>query len=1390
MAVTKELIDKISEYQKQGYTSDEIYNGIATSENYPKVAQKAITYRSDGYTPDEIIQGIINSPVDAGIEKVAEAEGEGLRERFYGLGAWEHKPKGGEGKQMITEDIPALASGVVEQPPHLIQKAFGGLMQMIAENPRLVPGKAGKAVHAAMKVPQVKEAVEDVAGRTYEYGDIMGRTKREETLRDKSDRAQHFYGAGASIGTMAMALPFGVEAAPILFGLQAMGENYPEYRAAGASPEKAAIASTVVGLAEYLPERYSIGKLLKGKIGKFIAGEIIGEQMTTAVQSAVDQGILSPSDTWEEALDKYGKSFGPNAEATLYQTLIASLVMGGAGKLATTMMEPTVSRSEQAVEKAMKKRGLAIGQAEIEAEKPLEPTAKAAELAEKDVGVEQESITSNTLRVGDVFTKGGEEFKVENITPLGTVRVADGVNFSVPENQEVFVDKGSIKHAPPEKKVKPVKEKPAKVVPITEAKKPEAKPLPEAVEKATTTLKDFVDKTPKAGMSIADISGQKKVNDAVNMPEGGSLESVSKVVEERYQAHKGLGRKGLLTRFTESLKSIAKQTRTFTELSPKKFPKEVNIFREYSAVAEYAKHTAVETTAGPIAGLGPKKYDVFTRNIILPDIMKDVESGLLTEDRIPFGYKNAQELQKDISNFRAIAEANPDIKQAIETRQKFKQDLTNELVKQELLNEEVLKDERYYHHQVLQKMAERRATPGVSSRDVRLKTKGFQRGRIGSSLDFNTEYIEAEAEWIGHALSQLKTKEILGKIKEASDISDKVEKGEIPEGYVEWQPVPGTVWYKAISVPDRIIQEVLAGTRQLSPEDLRAVVAKGGPRKSWIIPQEVAKTLDNFRDFSKDEGFDRFVRSTMSSWKQWVLMNPLRVLKYNFNNMSGDLDIALAYDPKILKYFKQASHDAWQHHKGAAMSRDMREALEHGVITSGITIQEIPEIADIGLFRILTSDKPNIITKWWKYTKELTQLRENLLRISAYKYFKAELAKGKKLYAASNPAQVDAAKGNEKAALLARDLIGDYGNISQAGQWLRQRMIPFWSWMEINAPRYVRLMRNASLEGKGTGRVAGTIVKKGAFKTAKIALQANILYGAITAWNAAMMQMLDIDEKEKRALYFNRRQLHLILGRAEDGKLRTIRMQGALSDALDWFALGNWPDVIRDIQQKRISGKDQLAETAKAPINRIVNASHPVLKTTGEIITGKQIYPDIWKPRPIRDKTEHALRILSLDMPWRWLTGKPVRGVKDDALSVLVYSNDPAERSYWNVKRMTYDYLDRVGIEKPSIEPTKKSSALYYYKQAKRFKDEKAAEKYLKRYIELGGTFKGLKRSFKMTAPLGGLTRKQRYPFLKTLSPEEKGQVEMAEEWFNKYMKLSPKDVQAFWGAMREQRRK
>ena len=58
MAVNQEVLTKIADYEKQGYSPDEIVAGLAQSQSYRDVAAKVNFYKQKGYTSDEILGGI------------------------------------------------------------------------------------------------------------------------------------------------------------------------------------------------------------------------------------------------------------------------------------------------------------------------------------------------------------------------------------------------------------------------------------------------------------------------------------------------------------------------------------------------------------------------------------------------------------------------------------------------------------------------------------------------------------------------------------------------------------------------------------------------------------------------------------------------------------------------------------------------------------------------------------------------------------------------------------------------------------------------------------------------------------------------------------------------------------------------------------------------------------------------------------------------------------------------------------------------------------------------------------------------------------------------------------------------------------------------------------
>jgi len=334
------------------------------------------------------------------------------------------------------------------------------------------------------------------------------------------------------------------------------------------------------------------------------------------------------------------------------------------------------------------------------------------------------------------------------------------------------------------------------------------------------------------------------------------------------------------------------------------------------------------------------------------------------------------------------------------------------------------------------------------------------------------------------------------------------------------------------------------------------------------------------------------------------------------------------------------------------------------------------------------------------------------------------------------------------------------------------------------------MMRNVRYEGRGAGaRPLAIASKKALTKAVGFGIKASMLYILVKLHN-----ILRFPEEEEEFGEAGRRQLHLILGRNDDGTIRSIRFQGAFSDALSWVGLEDFPEDYKDLVSGKKTPLDKLLDVPTAIFTRGIHALRPEPKLLLEVLTGEATYPDPLNPRPIRDTTEHILRTFSLDKVYKRATGKPGRGkniaehLLADLESLVFYKSDPGEQAYYDSRRTVIDFRKSQGDELAGGKPTNRGNALYYYKQALKYGDFKAAEKYLIKYYELGGKRTSIKRSITQAHPLAGIKKMQRHKFRKSLNPVEARTLERALEWYNQTYKKSSAKLER--EAMREFRRR
>ena len=549
----------------------------------------------------------------------------------------------------------------------------------------------------------------------------------------------------------------------------------------------------------------------------------------------------------------------------------------------------------------------------------------------------------------------------------------------------------------------------------------------------------------------------------------------------------------------------------------------------------------------------------------------------------------------------------------------------------------------------------------------------------------------------------------------------------------------------------------------------------GGPMEEMVIPQEVADTLNDFHDEGAANMLDALAIETVGRWKQWTLFNPARFAKYYLNNVTGDFDALLATPAGmgVARKIPQAWGEVRAMIRKNELTDDLREALDKGVVQSSLIMQEITArgaLAQDSFRPTKVKGVLKVASKYFDTVQKTAQIRENAFRYAAYLHYKKEFATDKSLaeigYGASPPWMIHGITDqNDKAARMARDLLGDYGSIPQRAKWARTRLIPFVSWIASNTTRYNSLFMNAYRTGRDTSKAKG--IAMGTVAAGSLLTRMFAVYAAVNIWNNFMFP----DEEESLGSE-ERMRLHLILGKYE-GQVATLRFQGALSDYLGWFGFEDAGAVFSEVQKGRASLGDIIEAIAKAPVNKIGQGITPTIKIPLEIGLGMQFFPDLFEPRKIRDPIRHIARNFSLDAPTAHAMkalGKaaPTDTAVKTVAGALVYFRDPGQISYDTMRGKAFKFIKNEIGSSVGGRMGGKSDALYNYRLAKKKGDEtsmRLAMDELRKYPKAG---RSLRQSMKRAAPLGMFPNKRlRGQFMLSLSPRERDQLKRATVWYN-----------------------
>ena len=356
---------------------------------------------------------------------------------------------------------------------------------------------------------------------------------------------------------------------------------------------------------------------------------------------------------------------------------------------------------------------------------------------------------------------------------------------------------------------------------------------------------------------------------------------------------------------------------------------------------------------------------------------------------------------------------------------------------------------------------------------------------------------------------------------------------------------------------------------------------------------------------------------------------------------------------------------------------------------------------------------------------------------------------------------------HDRAYKMSNELLGAYDQVSEAGQQIREMLIPFYSWMEVNLRRYYRLFKNG-FSGQNNSDFTKRLLLGQTARVPFYALSAADTFAKVSLLTMAV-QMInrfifpdDDDELPPDIKY----RPHLTLGKV-GGKVYYFDRIGALADAADWLSLDSIALDAKELTNGQQSLAGYMKKIITAPASKIINGLNPMLKSPIEIATGRSLYPDINNPKTIRDTKKYLAQSFGLSYPYKLATGES-HSTMDELTNFLLYSSDPDEAAYFYSLDKVRQYQERVLKKRfEGFATSERGRVLQRLKTALRYKDKEAVRRCLKEYAKLDGTKQGLKSSMQHMNPLYGLSVNDKKKFLRWLTPDDRKYLRKAERYFH-----------------------
>jgi len=1109
------------------------------------------------------------------------------------------------------------------------------------------------------------------------------------------------------------------------------------------------------------------GELVKTAVGKKLTGKMGAKAVNAISKTAgeVVEGIIAEvpitiADAISEKDDmkQLVKRFGANA-------LLGAVIDVGVTNTAIGLKQ-AFKRAKDPVEKETIGKALAKIDEMVKTVDTKEVTEEQANQIFKELGD-----TVNELKKTDV------EIGVDEVTRADDIITPDEIVSGRPKELEPdIITPEEIELGTPKEAIE---------APVTEV----TEPFKGKIEPDVEVL--------RAGFNPFEAPPVKKAVEGA--PE--AFKFSDETAEQLFKEGKGIKEKTIFEKTKDTIGEVATEfRRTFGELpETPEFAEAKRILLQTQKAKALSQDEAIRALDNITLPLkSTTDLDIFTKKLLLDDAMEDIGNDIAPA--LGLTKEGVQRDLKDIEKFMT-----PQIKEALETRGKELKRVTDDYIKSMkdvgLDLTDRFKKENYFRHQVLDHYdANTRGTVGVGKSLKTPKERGFAKGRTGKGVNINTNYFEAEYEVMSQMMHDAQVAKRISEIKANYDITDTLKKQAkeqgvkvnelIPEGYREWQPRDGEIFFTANTIPEAQANKLLEGALgelNVSADDIRQVLAVGPKRPSYIIPDEIAKTLDNFFIPKKRTALEKLAKPLLSKWKGWVLTgNPFSVAKYNIRNFTGDIDPVISANPSSLKRVAKSKDEIWKAIKGGEFTPELKEYYNRGGFQATLAAQELGDVKKLEPFKRFKKDK-TLIEKliqpvkgtkdaYVNLTRDITDAREGVLRYATYLDYLDQMQKSggtPKNFGASKKANVMALKDiRDRAYKLSNDLLGNYDEISEAGKRIRESLIPFYSFMEVNAKRYLNLVNNQVIDPARELKMAKSltgvakITPKVASKIVKGVIALNAFTIMVNLWNQGVEKITGEDLSEKLPEDVRNRS-HILLGQDKEGRPIYFTRVGALQDFTDWFGLDTAPSDLKDVLNNRMTIKEWATNVAKSPVNKIASGITPAIKTPVELLTRKNFYPDVFNPRTARERDVQLASSLQLADIYRKIAGKPSKPWKDILQKAVVYTNDPNQSAYYEINSAKYRFNEKKkGKREFGFADNPKSNALYNYKIARRYGDKVAEEKYLQLYFDNGGSEKGLATSERSFNPLYGVKKEDTKEFLSTLTTQQRNKFDEAYGYY------------------------